>query len=138
MPFASRFDCHVRVVFSRAEGLLTYEDLMAERPRILGHPSYEPDFKQLIDLRAVGGIAISTDEVRELARSDPFAAGSLRAVVVPTDHSFGLARVYELSHASSDYVRAFRCMEDARRWLGLDPEHEPVADDPCHTDGSCP
>ena len=111
------------MVFLRARGVLTCEDLVAERPRILGHPLYSPTFLHLVDLRAVEGIDVSTDEVRELARTDPFAS-IRRAIVAPKEHTFGLARMYELSHAHSDLVRVFRRLAEARSWLEASRDEE--------------
>ena len=56
----------------------------------LADPDFDPNFSEIADL------AMSADDVRGLAQKDIFSPHSRRAIVVPNDNIFGLARMYEI------------------------------------------
>jgi hypothetical protein len=82
-------------------------------------PEIRPDFSLLIDLRQAQGSGVSSAGVRALAeRPLVLSPGSRRAVVVPSDLGFGMARMYELlSEDRGGGTRVFRDYGEARRWL---------------------
>jgi hypothetical protein len=77
------------------------------------------DFALLMDLRNASGLHVTADGVRTLvAQPLVFSPASRRAVVVPTDLGFGMARMYEmLREESVGGMRAFRDFDEARRWV---------------------
>ena len=79
----------------------------------------KPDFSILVDLRCADGRSVTAAGVRALA-DRPFAlsAASRRGIVVPSDLSFGMARMYEvLRNAKSGAIQVFRDYEQAQRWV---------------------
>ena len=77
------------------------------------------DFALLIDLREASGLHVTTEGVRTLvAQPLVLSAASRRAVVVPSDLGFGMARMYEmLREGRGGGMRAFRDFDEARRWV---------------------
>ena len=64
-------------------------------------------------------MTVTTDGVRALV-AEPLvlAPDSRRAVVVPSDLGFGMARMYEMLREDRGGVtRAFRDFDEARRWV---------------------
>ena len=82
-------------------------------------PGVQPDFSLLIDLRQADGRSVTREGVRALA-AHPLVLSptSPRAVVVPTDLGFGMARMYELrAEPRGGTVRVFRDYDEAQHWL---------------------
>jgi hypothetical protein len=77
------------------------------------------DFALLVDLRQASGVRVTAAGVRSLvAQPLVLSPDSRRAVVVPTDLGFGMARMYEmLREGRNGGVRAFRDFDEARRWV---------------------
>jgi hypothetical protein len=69
----------------------------------------------------VSEVQVTSEYIREVARSTSYAEGSRRAFVASSDVQFGLSRMFQiLSDESPAEVRVFRDLAEARRWLGLD------------------
>lgn len=77
---------------------------------------------QIVDLRRVSKVALSADEIRELAHQDKNEVDRLErlviAVVAFRDSEFGLSRMWEL-YADSPRIEScvFRDLTAAREWL---------------------
>ena len=120
MPGSYVLDISLRLVLSRAWGVLTAEELLAHASALGKDPRFEPDFNQLSDLRDVRGVALASPDIRDLARLNPFGAGARRAIVSATDEVFGLSRMYEMVRDQpSDEIIVFRDLPPALEWLGL-------------------
>ena len=79
----------------------------------------KPDYALLIDLSEANGGAVTSLGVRALS-TQPLVLSptSRRAVVVPSDLGYGMARMYEmLRDERGGVVRAFRDLAEARRWV---------------------
>ncbi len=121
MPVSYRIDPRSRIVFTDAHGALTDADVIAFQERLRNEPDFEPDFGQLADCREIEAVDMTTEGVEEAARRSPFSEGARRAIVVRSDLTFGMARMFEaLRHEAPDEVHVFRDVADALRWLGVD------------------
>ena len=108
-----------RVVTLGISGDLDDDGLLALAAELRRDPEVNPDFAFLIDLREASGRAVTTDGVRALiAQPLVLSPDSRRAVVVPSDLGFGMARMYEmLREDRGGAARAFRDFDEARRWV---------------------
>ena len=108
-----------RLVTLTVTGELADPELLELAIGVENDPEVKPDFSLLVDLRDADGRNVTSAGVRELAKR-PFALSpaSRRAIVVPTDLSFGMARVYEaLREVQAGAIRVFREYEEAVRWV---------------------
>jgi hypothetical protein len=108
-----------RIVILGVSGDLDDDGLLALAGELRSDPEVKPDFALLIDLREASGLSVTGNGVRALvAQPLVLSATSRRAVVVPTDLGFGMARMYEmLREERGGVTRAFRDFDEARRWV---------------------
>jgi len=131
MPTSYRLNLVDRMVWSRAWGVVRNEALTAHSRALRADPRFQPDFRQLQDFLSVERTEITAAGLRELASLNPFGAGARRAVVVPSDELFGLARMHELlRQPGRDELQVFREIAPALEWLGLPPGWTPPPPDP--------
>ena len=103
-------------------GQITDEDLVGIHDHLRSDKTLKPDSALLIDLREANGTKITSEGVRALA-SLPLVLPpeSRRAVVVPSNLGFGMARMYELWRGEeAGRIRSFRDFDEARDWLASD------------------
>jgi hypothetical protein len=114
-------DSKARVVVLEVIGDLGDRGLFELASELEKAPGVESDFSLLIDLRQANGRQVTSAGVQALAmRSLVLSPASRRAVVVPTDLGFGMARMYEmLSEKRGGATRVFRDYDEARRWVEL-------------------
>lgn len=107
-----------RVVILRVSGPLDDEQLVDLLASLGGVRDGAHDFSLLIDLQRADGSRVTSAGVRALvAQPLVLAAGSRRAVVVPSDLGFGMARMYQsLREDPGGALRIFRDFDAARRW----------------------
>ena len=118
MQIERRTDAATRVVVLRVSGDLGDRDLLSLVDEIANARDVEADFSILIDLREADGRSVTTAGVRTLAQQPlVLSQGSRRAVVVPTQLGFGMARMYELLRHDRGATRAFRDYDEALRWV---------------------
>lgn len=131
MPTTYRLDVANRVVYSRAWGAVTDEELAAHSRALKADPRFQPDFLQLQDLLDLSEPRVSAEGLRRLAALNPFGKGARRAVVVASTVAYGLARMHELLRAGSgDELQVFRNRAAALGWLGLPAEWKPPEPSP--------
>lgn len=131
MPCSYHIDVKQQIVFSRAWGVISDEDLHAHHARLVADPGFSPAMNQLYDVRSVSDFSqVSVEGIRSLAAKDPFQVGSRRALLTSTKAAFGLARMYEL--LTDEFPNDFRAVFDeaylAERWIReceeVDPDPE--------------
>jgi hypothetical protein len=121
MPFRYEIDRARRVVLSTAMGTVTDEELQTHMRGLAADPNFDPTYRQLVDLRDVSKVDVTSGGLRALGRSNPWKAPTRRAVVCERDVVFGLARMYELLTGDDPHeVRVFREISEALDWLALD------------------
>lgn len=119
MQVERKIDSVAHVVTLEVSGDLGDADLLALREELAKTPQLEPDFSLLIDLRHANGRNVTSAGVRKLVeQSLVLSAAARRAVVVPSDLGFGMARMYEmLRKERGGATRVFRDYDEARRWV---------------------
>ncbi len=127
MPADFFIDSQLGVVFSKGTGVFSEAVALDHMTRLLGHPDFNLEFKQLLDFRDVTSMELTNQEVRELAGRSVFSARSQRAFVVSTDLQFGLSRMFgTLREFRGEHgIMIFREMSEAISWLGLAAEPDP-------------
>ena len=133
MPASYLIDTVQRFVFSRGWGVLTDDELLWHAEALRADTRFDPGFRQIANLMDVRHVRVTPQGVRNLAQFNPFRPDSRRAIAVPSDLAFALARMFE-AHTSSDQeqFRVFLALGPALEWVGLDPaalwpEREPDA-----------
>jgi hypothetical protein len=109
-----------RVVFTRAWGVLVFDDIASHAKTLAADPRFERTFGQIIDFRPVTQWKLTSNEIRELAALTPFDRSARRAFVVATDEAYGLARMFAAHHdADPEQFALLRAIEPAMEWVGL-------------------
>ena len=126
MPADFFIDAQRGMVFSKAKGVLTWADVVGHMDRLQSHAEFCPEFNQLSDFREVTAIALSHEDVKELAKRTIFSPRSRRAFVVFGDWQFGIGRIFgtyrEMEGETG--IAIFREMNEALSWLSLAAEPE--------------
>jgi hypothetical protein len=119
MPATFSIDVQNKMVHSKATGVLNRADLQAYMDQLSGHPDFRPEFNQIADFRQVRDIALSNDEIRELAGRRIFAPKSRRAFLVADQLVFGLARMFATLReiGGEQGIRVFTDAKEARSWV---------------------
>lgn len=119
MQVEQEVDGAARVVILRVSGDLGDQDLLLLADRLETAADLEADFSLLVDLRQADGRTVTSVGVYALAdRQLVFRSEARRAVVVPTDLGFGMARMYQmLRDARGTSMRVFRDYDTAVRWV---------------------
>lgn len=123
MPADYEIDLDRGVVFSRASGVLTDQDLLDHHDRLSGDPDFDPSMHHFFDLEEVEEVDVSPRGIRALAQRSPFGPDSRRALVVDPDRPalFGMLRMYEAwcEQHPDDMRVQYDHTGEARRWLGI-------------------
>jgi len=90
---------------------------------VVSHMDWQAGFNMLCDYRKIENFDVSSrdiDEITEWQGSIDELIGNGRcAVVAARDSVFGMSRMWEmLSSERAQQIRVFRCLDDARSWLG--------------------
>ncbi len=122
MPITYRIDKPGRTVFSKAEGVLATQEIIAHHQGLLQDPDFDPSFDQLWDGTELTSFDVSSSDVPAIAATKLFGEGSRRAMVVPDNpYIFGMIRMFQLlRNTEPDMVQIFHDMDEAHKWLGLD------------------
>ena len=110
------------IVIVAMTGEIADANLFEIHDHLRSDKTLQPGFALLIDLREASGTKITSAGVRALA-SLPLVLPpeSRRAVVVPSNLGFGMARMYELWRGDeAGRIRTFRDFDEARDWLASD------------------
>ena len=124
MAITYAIDSALGVVFTKATGVLTDDDLVGHKQNLLRDPGFKPGMVELSDVRGVERLEVTPEGIRGFVTQDKADADRLRgfklAIVASQDVVFGMARMYQMLTAENPLnVNVFRDMEKARVWLGL-------------------
>ena len=122
MPVDYTIDKSLKMVFSKAYGIMIDEDVYAHQERLRDDPDFDPGFSQLADCTKVTKADdLSSDAMYELARRNPFGEGSKRAFVAPKNLLFGLIRMFQiLTEDYPDEILVCRDLTEAHTYLKLE------------------
>jgi len=119
MPASYKIDKENRWVHSVYWGVFSRADLVSIVERGLKDPDFDPSFGEIADLTEVTQVEVSGDDIREIAQKNIFSPLSRRAIVVPNDVIFVLARMYEILRElqGESGIRVFRTLDEALDWV---------------------
>ncbi len=121
MPIDFYIDKKQKTVFTQAYDVLTEDEILDLRNRVMAHPEFDSSFNQLSDYSNVTKFEISNNFLIQYAQLKYFGKNSKRAFVASSDLVFGSVRTYQAWHESlPSEVKAFRTIDEARKWLGLE------------------
>jgi hypothetical protein len=115
-----------KIVLTVFRGDLTDADLRAHQLALSANPRFHPSMRELVDLRAVTDVSVSSAILNASAGWPLHAPEARRALVAPTDLLFGLFRMYQthLGEVGASQLGVFRELGQALQWLGLSSEDE--------------
>lgn len=120
MPESYAIDRRRELVVSRAWKTLTDVELRAHYDRLEADPSFEPYYRQLIDVRDVDEFALTTAVMLGTALRHVFRSGVPRAVVVANDAQLRTAQLFAAyAEADGQIVQVFLDEGRASEWLAL-------------------
>ncbi|MGA8500843.1 MAG: hypothetical protein WB683_04800 [Candidatus Sulfotelmatobacter sp.] len=130
MPFSYVVHREQGLVISIGSGRVTWEEIKERQDQTKTDPDFNPEFNQIVDLRAVTGFDMTSDHARALARRMIFSFSSKRAFIAANPAVFGVARMWEIFTEMSDNpseIRVFYDLPSALKWLNLEslPESLP-------------
>ena len=120
MAMSYRIDTARGLVVTRIWDTFSNDDLRDGLSHLMADPRFDHRYRSLVDMRDVMDITVDTSVLAETARTPVFASSARRAIVAPSDHAFGIARMYA-AYAEHDgcSVQVFRDFDEAERWLEL-------------------
>jgi hypothetical protein len=122
MPVRSVIHKEHRLVVTIEEGRVTFDDMCSNGERLLNDPDFDPEFSQLSDATLATDTDLSPNNLGMLFSHRVFSATARRAVIAPTDFTYGMARMLqtfvELSK-NGPLVEVFRDRASALNWLGV-------------------
>ena len=111
-----------RLVVSTGTGRVTSDEIKARQDQTKTDPDFNPDFNQIVDLRAATTVDLTVDQARALASRNIFSPTSRRAFIATTPVVFGMGRMWEsyteLARGASQ-IQLFSDLPSALDWLGL-------------------
>jgi hypothetical protein len=118
MPAFYKIDKERRLVLSSGSGILNLDEALSHFERLLADPEFDPTYSQLMDFSQVERFDFTAVDVQQMALRKIFSKESRRAILVPNDLAFGLARMYEIlrENGGEHGVRVFRNLEAALEW----------------------
>ena len=123
MPFAYVIDLERGILFTRAWGRFTDDDVLEHQRRKKVDPDFDPGYRELVDLSQVEEFELTVDGILEIVANDNWGNKARRAFISPTDVIFGMARMYEtLLDGAPQEVAVFRTVSEAWQWLGQHKE----------------
>jgi hypothetical protein len=120
-----RIDAARGVLYWKASGSFTLQELLEALSEVMDHPDYRPDMKSLNDLREIT-LPFSTPEVQTVAdllkKSSSLIGEGKVAVVLTHDAAYGMGRAFQVyAESCSAEIQIFRDMQAACDWLGIEP-----------------
>jgi len=119
MPVGYKIDKEHKLVMSTAYGVVTREDILFHQQKLEADPDFRRTFSQLADFTRMAKLEINATDIASFAAKTIFAPESRRAIIVPDDEAFGLARMFEILRDSKGEsgVRVFRSVEEGFDWI---------------------
>lgn len=129
MPHHFEFDFEHKILRLVLEGDMEGEEFLRLNAEIRAHAERLLPLAGIADAAAIETFKVTSHSLRSAAlQGSPYPATTPRYIVAPTDHLFGLARMYELvgSHSEGGF-HVVRKLEEALADLGIaQAKFEPV------------
>ena len=124
MPIKYSIDEDLGVVFTTASEVLTEDELLEHKRKLVADPNFKPGFVELSDVRFISDLVISPSGLDMFVAQDVSDAERLKgfklAIVVSGALEFGMGSMYEMmSRENNANVRIFRDLGQAKEWLQI-------------------
>ena len=120
MPYSFAIDIPSRVVFSRIWGTLTDEQAVSHAKALKDDPRFDPGFSQIIDMRELTDVRMTSAGTKDLAHVVPFRPTARRAFLVGTGEAEKLSKVlFTYTKEGVDQYVLFRDLPSAMQFVGL-------------------
>ena len=123
MPFSYVVYKDLRLVVSTGHDRVCWTEIKACQDQTKTDPNFNPQFDQIVDLRATTRFDMTGEQARVLARRMIFSFSSKRAFLASSPAVFGMARMWEAFTEISDnpsQIKVFYDLSPALKWLGLE------------------
>ena len=123
MPFRYVVHKDRRLVVSTGLDCVSWNEIKACQDLTKTDPNFNPEFDQIVDLRATTSFDMTVEQAGALARRMIFSFSSKRAFVASSPAVFGMGRVWEAFTELSDnpsQIQVFYDLSPALKWLGLE------------------
>lgn len=119
MPGCYKIDKERRLVMSTGFGVVTKQDILDHQEKLIADPNFDPTYSQLLDFAHMTKMDVKAEDVKLLADRNVFAPNARRAIVVPDDVGYGMARMFEmLREGKGEFgIRVFRTLEEGLAWV---------------------
>jgi hypothetical protein len=123
MPVCYKIDKDRRLVITTGYGVVTRQDIEDHQRSLWTDPDFSCTFSQLADFSRMARTELNAVDMHSFAKRNVFASNARRAVIVPNDVAFGLARLFEILRGSKgeNGIRVFRTVEEGFVWIFSDP-----------------
>lgn len=124
MPISYYIDEDLGVVFTTASEVLTENELLEHKRKLISDPKFQPGFVELSDVRSISDLEISASGLERFVEQDESDSERLKgfklAIVVSGALEFGMGAMYEMMSRENDKdVRIFRDIRVAKEWLQI-------------------
>ena len=121
MAYRYHIDPDSKTVLISFSGHSSMAEAISLRHELRSDPLFRSTLNELVDLgRLTSSESTYDDFAMRGAEGDPFCRDSRRAIVAPTEFSYGMARMYAASRDEDGVFGVFRSVQTACEWLGLD------------------
>jgi hypothetical protein len=112
-------NCAKQMVSVRFIENLTFTEIENYALALRSDAQFDPSFSEIVDLRAVTDVALSTSDLMALAdRIDPFSPRANRAFVAQGLAQINAAQLHHILRPEAGNVRVFFSIEEAETWIG--------------------
>ena len=118
MPISYTIDIDRQFVLTLVSGTVTGEEVYEYYQLVRNDPSFDPGFRQLVDMTGMTKSLVGTGGIMSISRDHHFTPGVRRAIVASSEAAFGLARMFALhSESVGQTIEVFRDLNAAEAWL---------------------
>ncbi len=123
MPVCYKIDKDRRLVVTTGYGVVTRQDIEEHQRNLWMDPDFSCTFSQMADFSRMARAEVNAADMYSFAKRSVFAPNARRAVIVPNDMAFALARLFEILRGSKgeNGIRVFRTIEEGFVWIFSDP-----------------
>lgn len=121
VPIQSRIFTDEKLVFTKAYGVITGEDILQNQQRLVADPDFSRDYRQLWHAGGATAVKVNYGVMSQLQYS--YEADVRRAIFTATTHSFGVGRMFETlrSDEHGGSLKVFKDLDAALEWIDLKP-----------------
>ena len=115
MPVSLHIHADRSLVYSSFHGDVTEEEFLRHADTIRLHPGFDPSFSEIVDLRGVTELRVSTHALNRMAQQESlFRRNSRHVVIAAPGLIFRLARVFQTQAAGTrPNLKVVRTPEEA-------------------------